>query len=270
MLDRILENKKISIERKKTKIPISFFKKSFTGRQKSIIEKINQHKFIIIAETKKVSPSAGIFRKKYNPAKIAVSYVSGGASAISVLTEEKFFLGSIEDLKAVKNAVEVPVLAKDFFIDEYQIYEVKHAGADCVLLILRILSDRQFLHLFRVASSLGLEILIEIHNEKEMERLSSILPDTKNVLLGINSRDLDSLNINHDTVFDLLSCAKNIKIPVIAESGVKDSIILKKLYQSGVDGVLIGEYLLRSKSPGEAVKKLLKEIEYERDKDQSE
>ncbi|HOQ82029.1 MAG TPA: indole-3-glycerol-phosphate synthase [bacterium] len=262
LLNRILENKKISINKKKQILPVSCLKIPSAEKPNSIIKKISHQKFIIIAETKKASPSGGVFRKKYNPARIATSYVSGGASAVSVLTEEAFFLGSIEDLRKVKNAVDIPVLNKDFIIDEYQIYLAKYFGADCVLLILRILSDSQFLHMFELARSLNLEVLIEVHNKKEIQRLSNILPDSRGALIGINSRDIDTLSISHETIFNLLSSAKNIKIPVIAESGVKDANILRQLYQSGASGALIGEYFLRSKSPGELVKKLLKEMNY--------
>jgi len=262
LLNRILENKKISINKKKQILPISCLKIPSAEKPNSILKKIIHQKFIIIAETKKASPSGGIFRKKYNPARIAVSYASGGASAVSVLTEESFFLGSMEDLKAVKSVVDIPVLNKDFIIDEYQIYLAKYFGADCVLLILRILSDSQFLHLLKLARSLNLEVLIEVHNKKEIQRLSDILQDSRGLFIGINSRDIDTLSINYEGIFNLLSFAKNIKIPIIAESGVKDANKLRQLYQSGASGALIGEYLLRSKSPGGAVKKLLKEMNY--------
>ncbi len=268
MLNKIVEKKKNSINRKKSLNPVFSMKNiARTYQNRSLVERIKRMGFVVIAETKKASPSGGIFRKRYNPSRIAISYVRGGASAISVLTEENFFLGSIDHLKAVKNVVDVPVVAKDFVIDEYQIYEARYAGADCILLILRILSDKQFLHLFNVAQSLDLEILIEVHDSGELQRFFNILPNSKKVLLGINSRDLDNLNIDYNRLFGLLSSVKNIKIPIIAESGINNSKMLKKLYQQGASGVLIGEYLLRSKSPSLAVKKLLKEIDDARNKD---
>ncbi|MGB9641807.1 MAG: indole-3-glycerol phosphate synthase TrpC [Candidatus Ratteibacteria bacterium] len=263
MLKRILEYKENAVERKKILMPLDILKqKVHPVICRSIIEKTKQRPFIIIAETKKASPSGGIFRKRYSPSKIALSYEKGGASAISVLTEERYFLGHPRHLQTVKNAVNVPVLAKDFFIDPYQVYEAKMYGADCILLIFRILSDEQFISLLNVTKNLNLEVLVELHTEKEMERFFNLMPANKGLLIGINSRDLDSLKVDFDGMIHLLSLLKGIKIPVIAESGINDVKTLVKLYNAGANGALIGNYFLKAKSPGLAVKNFLKEICY--------
>lgn len=262
MLNEIIEYKKFLIGIKKNRVPLDLLKDSISNLTlRSITSQMQKKSFIIIAETKKASPSAGVLKKRYNPGSLAISYEKGGASAISVLTEDKYFLGSVEHLTIVKQSTHLPVVAKDFFIDEYQVYEAKKYGADCILLILRILSDEQFISLFNLATGLGLEVLCEIHNEKEMERFFNIVPNQHNVLLGINSRDLDTLSINHNSTIRLISMAKGVKIPVIAESGIKNKNDLLAVYKAGAKGALIGEYLLRSKSPAMALKKLLQEIE---------
>ncbi|MCX7706161.1 MAG: indole-3-glycerol phosphate synthase TrpC [bacterium] len=262
MLNRIIEHKKAMIQRKKKVLPFDLLKsyvRSFPLR--SVIEKASNENFIIIAETKKASPSGGIFRKRYSPAKIAYSYQKAGASAISVLTEDKFFFGSIEHLKKVKNRVNVPVLAKDFFIDEYQIYEAYISGADCILLILKILSDEECFYLFNVARRLNLEILAEIHNEKELSRFFKLFSENNGLLLGINSRNLDNLEINFDCVLHLLSLLKGVKIPVIVESGIANVEQLINFFNAGANGALIGSYFLKAESPGKTLKTLIKEMQ---------
>ncbi len=261
MLNKILEHKRNVVEQKKLSIPLDVLKQRIQPTVcRSVIERTKQQPFIIIAETKKASPSGGIFRKKYSPSKIAASYEKGGASAISVLTEDRYFLGSPRHLQSVKNTVSVPVLAKDFFIDPYQIYEAKMYGADCILLIIRILSDEQFISLLSVARTLNLEILVELHTEKEIERFFNIMPASKGILVGINSRDLDSLRIDLNITIYLISLLKGVKIPIIAESGVNDIKTVIDLYNAGASGALIGSRFLKEKSPGMSVTKFLKEI----------
>ncbi|MCM8825715.1 MAG: indole-3-glycerol phosphate synthase TrpC [Candidatus Omnitrophica bacterium] len=261
MLQKIIEHKKSLIERDKSSLPLDVLKKATRHFPvSSIIQKTKENDFIVIAEAKKASPSGGIFRKKYNPARIAISYEKAGATAISVLTEERYFLGCIEHLKQVKKAVKIPVVAKDFFIDEYQIYQAYVSGADCILLILKILIDDEFLHLAKVARKLNLEILVEIQNKEELSRFFKISGVNSGMLLGINSRNLDTLEINTAATISLLSMIKDIKIPVIAESGITNSRTLVELRKAGASGVLIGTYLLRAHSPGKALKQLLKEM----------
>ncbi|HOK80014.1 MAG TPA: indole-3-glycerol phosphate synthase TrpC [bacterium] len=263
MLKKILEHKKNLVGQKKLFMPLDVLKqKVHPVLCRSIIEKTKQRPFIIIAETKKASPSGGIFRKRYSPSKIAASYEKGGASAISVLTEERFFLGHVRHLQYVKDAVNVPVVAKDFFIDPYQIYEAKMYGADCILLILRILSDEQFISLLNLARHLNLEVLIELHTEKEIQRFFDLTSINNGVMIGINSRDLDSLRIDLNDMIYLLSLLKGVKIPVIAESGINDAKTLVNLFNAGANGALIGSYFLKAKSPGMALKNLLKEMCY--------
>ncbi|MCM8758278.1 MAG: indole-3-glycerol phosphate synthase TrpC [Candidatus Omnitrophica bacterium] len=263
-LNEIIEHKKSLIEQKKKVLPLEILKTCKRPRNfcmMSIAQRIYHEGFGIIAETKKASPSGGLFRKRYSPKQIAISYQNAGACAISVLTEDKFFLGSIEHLKAVKSCVNIPVLAKDFFVDEYQVYQAYLAGADCILLILKILSDQDFLHLFKVARSLKLEVLAEIQNEKELSRFFNLLPQKDGMILGINSRNLSNLEIDFEGTFYLLSLLKGVKIPLIVESGISSAEQLTRFFSAGANGALIGSYLLRSKSPKKALRKLIKEIQ---------
>jgi len=263
MLDRIIEHKKLVVENKKRKLPLETLMSSTrVFPLRSIVQKTREKKFIIIAETKKASPSGGVFRKRYFPAKIAVSYEKAGASAVSVLTEDRYFFGCVEHLKAVKSSVKIPVLAKDFFIDKYQIYEAFVSGADCILLILKILSGEEFIFLYRVARNLGLEVLVEVQNEKELSGFFKLLPEDSGVLLGINSRNLGDLKINFENTLRLLSLVKGVKIPIIVESGIKSGRILVDFCNAGASGALIGTHLLRSKSPGIGLISLLKEMNY--------
>lgn len=206
------------------------------------IEAINKPRQInLIAEVKKASPSCGVIREDFNPQAIAKIYEEAGAAAISVLTEEDYFLGSLNYLSEVKNSVSLPVLRKDFILEPYQVYESRLAGADAILLIAELLSKDKIVELMQVAESLGLDCQVEVHTEKELKKVLNL----KVPLIGINNRDLHTLEVDFkitEKLFPLMPKDKTI----VVESGIKsrqDTLFLKIL---GVNAVLIGEAFMRA------------------------
>jgi indole-3-glycerol phosphate synthase len=206
----------------------------------------------VIAEVKKASPSKGLLRADFDPPAIARGYAAAGAVAISVLTEEDFFLGNLDDLRAVRAAVPLPVLRKDFVFDPYQLYEGRAAGADMFLLIMAMLDDAQAAGLKAVGESLGMTALVEVHDAAETERALKLDP----VLLGINNRNLHTFHTTLDTTLDLLPMIPK-GVRVVSESGLVTGADLKKLMRAGVDSFLIGETFMRAAEPGQALAALL-------------
>jgi indole-3-glycerol phosphate synthase len=205
----------------------------------------------LIAEHKRRSPSAGTIREGANCAEVVRAYERGGAAALSVLTEEAHFGGSLADLREARAASELPVLRKDFTIDPYQLYESKAAGADAVLLVVGAMGDRELAQLYREAHSLDLDAIVEIHDEEELERALEVDAD----VLGINNRDLEDFSVDIQRTFDLLSDVPAGKV-VVSESGIRTREQIEELEQVGVDAVLIGEALMRSADPEVAVREL--------------
>ncbi len=205
-----------------------------------------------IAEVKRSSPSAGVLREEYEPAAIAMAYEKAGASAISVLTEPSRFGGSIDHLTRVRDRIRLPVLLKDFVIHERQLYEARAAGADAALLIVALLSPAQLLDYAALARELGLEPFLEIHEERELEAAFAVT----GAGIGVNNRDLRTLEIRRGWAERIIP-----KIPAdrlrVAESGYRERAELETLALTGADAVLVGESLLRSESPGEALRALL-------------
>ncbi|MDF7674590.1 indole-3-glycerol phosphate synthase TrpC [Acetobacteraceae bacterium ESL0709] len=206
----------------------------------------------LIAEVKKASPSAGILRPDYDPGAIAQSYQEAGASCISVLTEGSCFHGAIEDIAKVKEACSLPVLRKDFILDPWQVHESRLAGADCILLIMAILPENQAADLIAIARGLGMDVLIEVHNEEELNRALAY----DSFLIGINNRNLKTLETDLQTTLDLAPLVPPDRL-IVSESGIKTNADLAKLGEVGATAVLVGESLLREKDPGEAARKLL-------------
>jgi indole-3-glycerol phosphate synthase len=206
----------------------------------------------LIAEVKKASPSKGVIREDFDPVKIARTYEESGASCISVLTEKKFFHGSLGYLSGIRKAVDIPLLRKDFIIDEYQIFEARAAGADAILLIAACLDRRQMEDFLGVAAGIGLDVLVESHTYKELDK--SLLAGVK--LVGINNRDLNTFRVDLKTTLDLLKDIPEDRI-VVSESGIGNRDDVVKLQQAGVDAILVGESLTREKDIGKKVKELL-------------
>jgi indole-3-glycerol phosphate synthase len=200
----------------------------------------------LIAEVKKASPSAGVIRPSFDPVRIALDYEAAGAACLSVLTDEKFFQGSLSYLKAIRSAVKLPLLRKDFIIDERQILEATEWGADAILLIVAILSDAQLRHFRALAVEAGLAALVEVHDEPELDRALEIGAD----LIGVNNRDLQTFKVDLATTERLaarLSAAKpTLAAPIlVAESGIHTRADVLRLAACGAGAILVGESLMR-------------------------
>ncbi len=205
----------------------------------------------IIAELKKASPSLGLIRNDFNPSKIARIYAENGASAISVITDKKFFQGDIKFLTEVKAIVNLPVLRKDFIIDPYQIYEAKLYGADALLLIATVLSKDQLKGLLALTHELGLEALVEVHDERDIERA---LEAGANII-GINNRNLKTLKTDINTCLNLVKKIPEDKIKV-AESGIKSKKDVRVIKEAGFDAILIGTVLMQSQDIAQKLQEL--------------
>ena len=206
----------------------------------------------LIAEVKKGSPSAGIIRADFDPVQIARTYEQHGASCLSVLTDEHFFHGHLDDLRAVRAAVGIPVLRKDFMIDRYQVLEARAAGADCILLIAECLNDCQMRDLYFYASELGLAALIEVHDVENLDRVLKLDPP----LLGINNRDLRTMTTDLDHT---IRSAQQVPAStlLVSESGIQTRADIDSVKRGGARAILVGETLMRSPEIGLAVDQLL-------------
>ena len=203
-------------------------------------EKLAYKSEAIIAEIKKASPSAGVIAENFDPVQKAKEYEVNGASALSILTEEDFFMGSMEHLKKVKKVTSLPILRKDFMIDEYQIYESKLIGADCILLIASILSDKKIEDFINIAKELELDYLIEVHDEAELKRIAH----HEDALIGINNRNLKTFEVDLDNSVRLRKLFKE-ENKFIAESGIKSREDINYLKLNDIKVFLIGESLMR-------------------------
>jgi indole-3-glycerol phosphate synthase len=200
----------------------------------------------VIAEIKKASPSKGVIREDFDPAAIAESYEQGGAACLSVLTDVDFFQGADDYLQMAREATQLPVIRKDFIIDDYQVYEARAMSADCILLIVSALTEQQLTHLHDLAQSLGMDVLIEVHDGAELE----IALKLDNPMVGINNRNLHSFEVTLDNTYQLLD-----KIPagriVITESGIHSSDDVAAMRARNVNSFLVGEAFMRSEEPGQ-------------------
>ncbi|MDE2458572.1 MAG: indole-3-glycerol phosphate synthase TrpC [Rhodospirillales bacterium] len=206
----------------------------------------------LITEIKKASPSGGLIRADFNPETIARAYEAAGAACLSVLTDEKYFQGTEAHLRAARAAVELPVLRKDFMLDEYQIYESRAMGADCILLIMAALEDSQARDLEGLARALDMDVLVEVHNEEELERALPL----QTPLLGINNRNLKTM-VTDIGVTEMLSAMSPPNKFLISESGIRTNTDVERLRKVCVQGFLVGESLMREQDVGAAVRALL-------------
>tara|TARA_B100000575_G_scaffold287661_1_gene286358 strand:- start:388 stop:1191 length:804 start_codon:yes stop_codon:yes gene_type:complete len=220
-------------------------------KENLILSQKNKKNFII-GEVKKQSPSAGEIIVDYIPEEIAILYERSGVGALSILTESKYFLGNIDHLSLVKKKTNLPILRKDFIIDKYQVLESKIYQADCILLILTILSDEQAIDFISFANELKLDCIIEVHNEEELKRAIKI----DYPIIGINNRNLKSLDVDLNNSINLNQNLTNDYI-LIAESGIKTSDDIKNFNSTGIYNFLIGETLLKSKDKGKKIGELL-------------
>ena len=255
ILEEIVKKKKQRLEIKKKVLSLLELQ-SLSPNYDEIynLENIFQKKNILISEMKRKSPSGGVLDKDLIPKNQAKIYIESGTDAISVLTEEDYFEGSNEDhnnVLEISKPKEIPVLHKDFIFDEYQIYEARYLGADCILLIARILDENEYLRLYEIAKEIGLSVIVEVHNLKE---LNMALKTDINII-GINNRDLDNLTTNLEN-FEKISKYIPTGIYKIAESGIKNSQDVKRMIDSGANGLLIGESIIKSNN----IRKIISEI----------
>ena len=243
ILQKIVENTETNLVQKKGELSLEQIKTALDdlhlprGRFK---ENISNKDEAIIAEIKKASPSAGVISEDFDPIKKAIEYEAFGASALSILTEEDFFMGSVDHLKDVKEITTLPILRKDFMIDEYQIYESKLIGADCILLIASILSDQQIKDFINISQQLELDYLIEVHDENELRRVEHF----EDALIGVNNRNLKTFEVDLDNSVRLRNAFKQKNI-FIAESGIKSREDINYLKLNNINVFLIGESLMR-------------------------
>jgi len=206
----------------------------------------------LIAEVKKASPSMGVICKNFDPVRIAREYEAAGASCLSVLTDEKFFQGSLDYLRQIRAAVKLPLLRKDFIIDERQILEAIEWGADAILLIVAILTDAQLAKFHSLAVEAGLAVLVEVHDEEELERAQKISP----ALIGVNNRNLKTFQVDLATTENLAKKIGTGKI-LVAESGIHSRADVKRLKKCGAGAILVGESLVKQGDIGAKVRELI-------------
>jgi indole-3-glycerol phosphate synthase len=205
----------------------------------------------VIAEVKKASPSKGVLREDFIPADIAQSYAEHGAACLSVLTDKEFFQGSVDYLKQARASCDLPVLRKDFMVDAYQVYEARAMGADCILLIAACLDDAQMAELEAIARSLDMAVLVEVHDEEELQRALKL----KTPLVGINNRNLRTFEVSLDTTMGMLKDVPADRL-LITESGILSRADVQKMREANVHAFLVGEAFMRAPDPGVALAEL--------------
>lgn len=249
ILDEIVEKRKIQLEREKAAADFETVKKAAEKLDRQCISfksaLAKPDRLSVISEVKKASPSKGLIQPNFDPVKIAKEYESCGADAVSCLTEEHYFQGSSEYFKEIRQAISLPMIRKDFIIDEYQIYEARLMGADAILLIAAVLDDEKLKRFGGIARSLGLDILAETHDESELERVLALDFD----IIGINNRNLKTFEVTLETTAKLAGMIPEGKV-IVSESGIRDNADMKTVQSYRADAVLVGETLMRSGNIG--------------------
>jgi indole-3-glycerol phosphate synthase len=261
ILEEIVWHKENEVDQLREKLPLLELQKKMQDRSapKNFLQALRSGKTqpAAIAEIKKASPSKGVIREDFDPVAIAQSYQAGGATCLSVLTDQKFFQGSFDYLAQVRLAVDLPLLCKDFVIYPYQMYWAKLHGADAVLLIAAILADRDLQYFLKIAKVLQLTPLVEVHSLEELDRVLSL--DSVE-LIGINNRDLRDFSVNLGTTAELITARQtqlaDKGITIVSESGIHSPSDLQTVQQAGANAVLIGESLMRQPDPGIALQQL--------------
>ena len=258
VLEDICKTKEGHIAKRQENIPLSVLREKAENMPipKGFIASIKKYNAAshtaLITEVKRASPSQGLIREDFDALRIAEDYQAAGACCLSVLTDEPYFQGSDEYLVTISTQVQLPVLRKDFIIDPYQVYETRALGADCLLLIVAALEDGLMQELYDCSKNLSLDVLVEVHNQEELERALALSCE----MIGVNNRNLKTLEVNTQTSFDLVeqipeSCVR------IAESGITNRQTVSRLEASGYDGFLVGEHLMRQDNLLDAVQLLL-------------
>lgn len=258
VLEKILDTKRREIAQRSEHVSLGQLQRQIDsnadtprGFVAAMQRALGEGRSAVISEVKKASPSKGVIRENFVPTDIAVAYEKGGASCLSVLTDQDYFQGSEAYLVAARNATKLPVIRKDFLIDVYQIAEARAIGADCVLLIAAALDDAQLAVLDAAAKTLGMDVLMEVHNAEELER---VLP-FNNCLVGINNRNLHTFETRLETTLELLEMVPDDHI-VVTESGIHTPQDVALMRENGVNSFLVGEAFMRAEDPGEALTRL--------------
>ena len=244
ILEKIISDKKNSVEKYKNSFTIEDLKKKISSYRNylNFKEKLNKNEISVIAEIKKASPSAGVIVENYNPQMIGKQYLDSGASCLSILTEENYFKGKMEDIDEVKREVRLPVLCKDFFIDPYQVYLAKSFGADAVLIILSAIDEKTAKEIYRVAEELNISTIVEVHTGEEAKKALNF----KNAIIGINNRNLKTLKTDIKTTYDLHKVLTKHSGPLVCESGIKSEKEVEEIVKkTKINNFLIGESLLK-------------------------
>lgn len=261
ILEQITEKTAEDLIKRKREVSFADFN-SFEGFEKdrvSFKKALDRSEAVsIIAEVKKASPSKGIIRPDFDPVDIALRYEEGGASAISVLTDEPFFKGNLKYLEAISKRIQLPLLRKDFIIDPYQIKEARAFGADSVLIIVAITEGTQLDELIHAAREFGLDALVECYDQNDLDRINFDMVD----ILGVNNRNLKNFEVDVHRGISLLKQAPEETV-LVSESGLSSGEDLALLQKEGIHSALIGEYFMRQKDPGQAVKELIEQTEEE-------
>lgn len=254
ILDRIVEKRRESISHRKRVLPDVALKLAVEKAEppRDFSAAFARNRFNIIAELKKASPSRGLIRENYAPVELAPILQQAGAAALSVLTEEDFFLGSLADLKSARKATHLPVLRKDFIVDPWQVWESRAAGADSFLLIVAVLDDESLRELLDLGRSLRMEPLVEVHSRAELDRAVSAGAH----IIGVNNRDLRDFTVRLETSLELIDAIPDDRLAV-SESGLRSHEDLARLRAAGFDAFLIGERLMDAANPAEPLSALI-------------
>lgn len=256
ILDRICAYKKLEVASKKEVFPVSLLTKSpyFSRTSISLLHSILESNTGIIAEHKRRSPSKSVINEKSELPDVVLGYRDAKVSGISILTDTKYFGGSLDDLLLARKTVSLPLLRKEFIVDPYQIYEAKAYGADAILLIASCLSQKEVVTFSEIAKDIGLEVLIEIHNEEELEK--SLMGSID--LIGVNNRNLKTFEVTLETSKKLSKLIPD-NVLKISESGIAHPDAIRELKKYGFQGFLMGEHFMRTENPGKAAKKFIEE-----------
>ena len=258
ILKKIIRRKVEEVANRTARLPLEQLSDGITdlppprGFADALVAKLEAGLPAIIAEIKKASPSKGVLRADFRPAEIAAGYERGGAACLSVLTDEDFFQGSDAYLQEARTACTLPVLRKDFIIDPYQVYEARALGADCILLIVSCLEDDRLQMLGALARELQLDVLVEVHDRKELERALAV----PSRMIGINNRNLRTFQVNLETTIGLLDAVPQDRIPV-TESGIHSSEDVARMRANGIHAFLVGEAFMRAEDPGAMLAQLI-------------
>lgn len=257
VLDRILARKAEEVAERRTLATTEDLKSTASeqsaprGFVQSLRVRLLSHEPAVIAEVKKASPSKGVIREDFAPADIARSYETGGAACLSVLTDRDFFQGHEDYLRAARDASTLPVLRKDFTIDPWQVWEARALGADCILLIVAALDDVLMKTLYDTAQEAGLDVLVEVHTEAELDRALRLGAE----LIGINNRNLHTFETSLDTTLTLAEKVPSDRL-LVTESGIHTSADVKRMRDAGINAFLVGEAFMREADPGDALRRL--------------